>query len=81
MVPSAVTLTGLHDLINPIDARKERTGFGLVKERGEAEHVQRGRVFLVGGDDQLCPRVYIIPVGNELGAGRVVLRAPSLSIS
>jgi len=27
MVPGAVTLTGLHDLINPIDARaKQRAG-------------------------------------------------------
>ncbi len=45
---------------------QERARFGLVlvKERGEAEHVQRGRVFLVGGDDQLRLRVYVVSVGN-----------------
>jgi hypothetical protein len=61
---------------------QERTGLGfvLVKERGEAEHVQGGRVFLVGGDNQFRLRIYIVPVGNQLGAsdGRY---APSLSIS
>ena len=41
MVPGAVTLTGLHDLINPIDARaEERAGsregqlLGLAVENG-----------------------------------------------
>jgi hypothetical protein len=41
MVPGAVTLTGLHDLINPIDAaRKQRAGsregqlLGLAVENG-----------------------------------------------
>src|ERR1700736_2024601 len=41
-----------------------RLGLVLVEERGEAEQVQRRRLFLVAGDDQLRLRVYVVPVGE-----------------